>query len=494
MVIVYCETCGKRVPPADVNAGLAVQTGENLWLCGSCAAQGNALPDTQTAPAVMPSTQSAPRISPVAGSTTRQKSGGHPSTGSTVRRGTQVAHAAPPSVPMSTAKQFMLGAGAAALLLGVVLFLFTGKKPKPDTVAEKPPETKASNTPPTPPTPPKTTQPETKAETKRDLEMPMVNPDAGKTAEKGPITTPPVPPKQSGGDPGAITPAQLAQMTPAERQKLMDKEMEDYRTNRAQRLLDDHKAWFKQNASDPWTYQSKLKEVAGPYGSTPAGIEARKLLDEMKSLPPPPDRLEAAAPDSKEYTLVYDLDLSKLGKEIAYEVDNRAAITKSFNRIAYFIELDNNYLFVSMEAFTSDLAKIGVPTIASDARFQQKVANMNVASNVNGIVSGTGITGGNIEFWPNNYGPNNGNNIPDAASDKYDFGDVMSEPKDGYGCMQVHNHAAKQTLFAVNHWSTGGGADLGIGNGPGGNTDWTFTNSASNYRSKRLRVLVRMKQ
>jgi sialate O-acetylesterase len=57
--------------------------------------------------------------------------------------------------------------------------------------------------------------------------------------------------------------------------------------------------------------------------------------------------------------------------------------------------------------------------------------------------------------------------------------------------MQVHNHDAKQTLFALNHWSEGSRADLGIGNQPAGNLDWTFAGNAGTYTSARLRVLVR---
>jgi sialate O-acetylesterase len=59
--------------------------------------------------------------------------------------------------------------------------------------------------------------------------------------------------------------------------------------------------------------------------------------------------------------------------------------------------------------------------------------------------------------------------------------------------MQVHNHQARQTLFALNHWSEGQRADLGIGNQPAGNPDWTFAGNAGSYAAKRLRVLVRCK-
>jgi sialate O-acetylesterase len=60
-----------------------------------------------------------------------------------------------------------------------------------------------------------------------------------------------------------------------------------------------------------------------------------------------------------------------------------------------------------MEAFTDEMKKVGIPDFSSGARFQQKVAALNVHSNVEGIATGIGLDGGNIEFWPNNYGPTN---------------------------------------------------------------------------------------
>jgi sialate O-acetylesterase len=108
-------------------------------------------------------------------------------------------------------------------------------------------------------------------------------------------------------------------------------------------------------------------------------------------------------------------------------------------------------------------------------------------------MTGNGLAGGNIEFWPNNYGPENSAHVPNASGETYDFGDQPNDPADGYGSMQVHNHAAKQTLFALNHWSAGGQADIGIGNQPQNNPDWTFSNNAGTYQAKRLRVLVRTK-
>ncbi len=213
---------------------------------------------------------------------------------------------------------------------------------------------------------------------------------------------------------------------------------------------------------------------------------------------PKRDLLALKVPESKEYQLVYDLDLGKLGPAFAYDVNSCAKVSRKFDRIAYFLELqgadgDTQYLYVSMDAFTDALDKIGVPTFQSGARFQQPVANLNVYSNVKGIVCGTGMAGGNIEFWSHNYGTANVANVPNASDQVYDFGDEPAEPADGYGCMQVHNHKARQTLFALNHWREGSKADIGIGNQSQGNPDWTFAGNAGSYAVKRLRVLVRCK-
>jgi sialate O-acetylesterase len=211
---------------------------------------------------------------------------------------------------------------------------------------------------------------------------------------------------------------------------------------------------------------------------------------------PKRDLLATKVPEAKSYELVYDLDLAKLGSSITYDVDNHEKINKPFDRIAYFLELGNadgriDYLFVSMDAFTDQLRLIGVPTAKSGARFQRPVANMNVYSNVKDVVTGTGLAGGNLEFWPNNYGPTNAENVPNASDQVYDFGDQPSDPVEGHGSMQVHNHDARQTLFALNNWRAGSGADLGIGNRPKDQPDWTFASNAGSYELKRLRVLVR---
>jgi sialate O-acetylesterase len=208
------------------------------------------------------------------------------------------------------------------------------------------------------------------------------------------------------------------------------------------------------------------------------------------------DWLNRHVPEAKDYELVYELDLTRLGATIDYDVDNHAAVRRPFDRIAYFLELgdkdwDRRAIYVSMDAFTDDAGKIGIPAFGTGAHFQQEVGNLNVYSNVEGIVTGKGLNGGNIEFWPNNYGANNGANVPNASGSVYDFGDEPALPANGYGSMQVHNHDARQTLFAINHWGQRQTADIGIGNQPRDNPDWTFAGNAGAHQHMRLQVMVR---
>ena len=203
------------------------------------------------------------------------------------------------------------------------------------------------------------------------------------------------------------------------------------------------------------------------------------------------------AAESAGYTLVQSLDVPAIANYAAaqpvYSVDNRAFVGP-FSRVAYYVELqtaagDLQYLWASMNAFTADVNKLGVPTAGSGAVFQQSMANLNVVSNVPGISAGSGQTG-NLEFWPTNYNQANGAGVVGASATTYDFGDTAIPGS--YGSMQLHNTGAAQTLFAFNNWggsATATSADLGIGNG-GTNPDWTFANNAGTYTVKSIQVLV----
>ncbi|HPF37949.1 MAG TPA: sialate O-acetylesterase [Phycisphaerae bacterium] len=269
--------------------------------------------------------------------------------------------------------------------------------------------------------------------------------------------------------------------------------------------------------SAPWTAANA--EIAGPDTialsapgvQTPTAVRfawdklATPNLVNSANLPTAPFRagtppvlgvLPMEAPESGDYRLVYDLDLNTLSSEIRYGADHAADITAPFDRVAYFMELtpkdgEAQWVFVSMDAFTTDAARTGVPTRASGSRFQQRVRNVDVHSNTPGVPNGTGLEG-NLEFWPNNYGRRNTADVPGASDHAYDNGDEIDDNTiDGYGSMQIHAIDPRSTIFAINHWSSDR-PDIGIGtNHRGGESDWTFTGSADQYTAKRLRVFVR---
>ena len=210
-----------------------------------------------------------------------------------------------------------------------------------------------------------------------------------------------------------------------------------------------------------------------------------------------PARVAANVVEASEYTLAYSLDIPNRANfqanGVPYAADNTANIG-SFDRIAYYLELETSagleWVYVSVDAFTNDIRKVGVPTLASGAVFEQALANMNVYSNNSGITQGQGIATGNIEFWPTNYLPEANSGL-DGSSSVFDFDDI-NLGNGTYGSMQIHNYGAKETLFAFNAWNGDtSNVDLGIGNSPTGNSDWTFRQNLRNYTVRTMHVLVR---
>ncbi len=214
----------------------------------------------------------------------------------------------------------------------------------------------------------------------------------------------------------------------------------------------------------------------------------------------PADIIERV-PDAANYELVLDYDLPAKGymnvaaSNLSYRVTDRTAlIDKDFARVAYFFELVANnstttqYVWTAFDAFTQDATRLVIPT---NFTYQQKIDNLDVESNVSGITTGRGIATGNIEMHSADYGKGNKIGIPGANADTYDFGDQMNGVGGvGYGCVQVHNYGAKQTLFAVNNFNKGASVCVGIGNRSSGEPDWTFAGNAGSYSYRRLRIFV----
>jgi len=212
------------------------------------------------------------------------------------------------------------------------------------------------------------------------------------------------------------------------------------------------------------------------------------------------------APEAKDYELLFDLAIPTHAafhaKPPAYAVDKSATWASTFDRVAYFLELQRpgeprRFVWVSMDAFSADPASLALPHAAAGTFFQQPIASMNVVSNHPDIKDSKGLPTGNLEFWPSNYGTANVAGVPGASAKFYDTGDAPASGA-GYGSMQVHDHGTGTTLLAYNAWSNKAlPSDLGIGNNvkaaANGQThaDWTFRRNATEYNLRRLRIFVR---
>ena len=264
------------------------------------------------------------------------------------------------------------------------------------------------------------------------------------------------------------------------------------------RIVGDSVILSAQGVPEPLAMRFAWHKEAEPNLVNAAGLPAGAFR--AGSIPKPD--LLGQVEDARGYTLVYDLDLANLGSSPRYDVDAAARVDKPFDRVAYLLELQSSaggepqYLWVSMDAFTRDATRLRIPAAATGTVFQQAVRGLTVRSNVEGIEAGTGLTG-SLEFWASNYGPQNSAGVAGASPTIWDFGDQPAGDgtAEGYGSMQVHRPDAGQTLFAINHWSAGTGADLGIGNSSldARTRDWTFARNAGSYVHKRLRVFVRMR-
>ncbi len=249
--------------------------------------------------------------------------------------------------------------------------------------------------------------------------------------------------------------------------------------------------------SEPLAMRFAWHKLATPNLVNKAGIPAAAFRAGKLPVTKNPDISQL--PEADGYRVVYQVEVpfnANYDHSLPGYTVNNSSNTGSFDKVAYFYELIGKdgmekYAFASMEKFTDDLKKIGIPVYSSKSYFFKKVNNLTVRSNVPGVTACTNSDGGNIEFSPSNYGQGNSGSIPGASSDRYDFGDDSPGNATGYGSMQVHNWKEKQTVFALNHWGTSGVLDVGIGSSKKGNPDWTFENNADRYMTIRLTVLVK---
>ena len=204
-----------------------------------------------------------------------------------------------------------------------------------------------------------------------------------------------------------------------------------------------------------------------------------------------------------EYTVVYQLDIPDEAQynngPIPYSIDSSSSIDFSFDRVAYYLELEGanqprTWVFVSFPSITTEADELGVPTFSSGIVHNQLLTDVEIQSNHQNLSSLGTIDTGVIEFWGTNYGMQDSLGVPNGNDSIYDMADSQySVDSAGYGSMQIHDYESGQTLFAYNAWGGSNQDDLGIGNNPdpGGHPDWTFASNAVDYTLKSMTILVR---
>lgn len=201
----------------------------------------------------------------------------------------------------------------------------------------------------------------------------------------------------------------------------------------------------------------------------------------------------ANVPEACEYRLVHDLDVPAFpnfsnGVPYSTNDESTAAI---FDRVAYQVELDGDWVWASMDDPTgADPTLLGLPTRNVDPFIlHTTVTGLNLTSNHPGIANGTGLAG-NLEIWPYNYAPGGDQGLG-ASNAAYDFDDSPVISLD-HGSFQLHDLSTNRTVFALNHFNRGQECETGLGDGPGPHTDWTGSLTCASHTSRRLRTYVRV--
>jgi len=206
-------------------------------------------------------------------------------------------------------------------------------------------------------------------------------------------------------------------------------------------------------------------------------------------------------PEAEGFELVYALDpthCSAPDGKVTYDVDRHESLAgKRIERVAYFMHLvtpdeQTRWVYCEMNPLTQDPAQLGVPAPDKSGWFQQDLKGLVVKSSVGGLPSGARAHGA-IEAWACNYSPQTSRALAGASADLYDFDDTMGpDVNPGYGCLQIHDVESRTTLLAFNSFRAGHSADVGIGNAPGKQPDWTFSKSAEAYASGQLLILAKI--
>jgi hypothetical protein len=156
--------------------------------------------------------------------------------------------------------------------------------------------------------------------------------------------------------------------------------------------------------------------------------------------------------------------------------------TPSFSRVRYRMSVTvnsvANYAETDFYKWSSaSITTLAIPVLdASPLVVQTNVTDLNTYSDNANVTKGKALSG-RLEIWPYNYANTaSGLFSPIPASTVYDYDDTVNN-NGGYGSFQVHDITNSKTVFAWNLHQYGSTPNIGFGNAPSGDPDWTFCTS-----------------
>lgn len=153
--------------------------------------------------------------------------------------------------------------------------------------------------------------------------------------------------------------------------------------------------------------------------------------------------------------------------------------TPSFSRVKYRMSVTVNSLanYAETDFYkwgSASITTLAIPVLdASPLVVQTNVTDLNTYSDNSNVTKGKALSG-RLEIWPYNYGNTaSGLFSPVPSSTLYDYDDTVNN-NGGYGSFQVHDITNSKTVFAWNLHQNGSTPNIGFGNAPSGDPDWTF--------------------
>ena len=236
-----------------------------------------------------------------------------------------------------------------------------------------------------------------------------------------------------------------------------------------------------------------------PYnGSTPNLVNGAGLpAGPFRCGAPVPMGAAEKLPELKGMTCVQRYDIP-VNTDFARTPPKTLATKGGVTRVAYLLELqdmsdDTTFALAAMDAFAPTSDDLVLTAKPGARRYRQPVANLTVRANTPAVKPLTGSADGFIEFYNCSYTARR-SATPAGGDDKlFDFNDTPTNTsKFGYGCLQVHDLAAKKTVFSFNRFNNPKApCDVGIGSAETGNPDWTFSANAARFKARRVSVWVK---